>query len=236
LPDHRDELTSQYLFGECGTVIEENKQGWLLLQSNYDGYIGWCRSNQFYLSDTEPKENNKFTADWINEIIINEQKMIVPFGSNLLLLNADIPNISVTYSGNIIDAETTVADELNINKIAKLFLNTTYLWGGKSIFGIDCSGYVQTVFKMMNICLLRDAKLQVNQGAAVGFLQEAQCGDLAFFDEAGEIMHVGILLNDHQIIHASGNVRIDKIDTQGIIHTGTGKRTHSLRVIKRVIN
>ncbi|MBS1496341.1 MAG: C40 family peptidase [Bacteroidetes bacterium] len=234
LPDHRDELTSQYLFGEQGTIMEE-QNGWILLQQHFDGYIGWCRSNQFFITTELPEEKNIYTGEWVNSIMINNQKMMVPYGSNLSLANASYNGMDVKYEGVVIDAANATIDEENIKRISSLFLNTTYLWGGKSVFGIDCSGYVQTVFKMLNIALLRDAKLQVGQGEAIGFLQEARCGDLAFFDEADEIMHVGILLNDHEIIHSSGNVRIDKIDAQGIINTDTGRRTHRLRVIKRVI-
>jgi cell wall-associated NlpC family hydrolase len=87
----------------------------------------------------------------------------------------------------------------------------------------------------MQYPLPRDANQQIEKGEVVGFLQEAVCGDLAFFDEAGEITHVGILLNDHTIIHASGNVRIDRIDHEGIVHSESGKRTHHLRIIKRVM-
>ena len=235
LPNHRDEMISQFLFGERGIIMEDNRDGWLLLQNTNDGYTGWCRSNQFLLSKFPFTESTEFTADWVNEIIVNDKRMMLPFASSLSLLNTKHQDLSVIYNGNIIDAANTVANEININKIARLFLNTTYLWGGKSIFGIDCSGYVQTVFKLMNIHLLRDAKLQVAQGSSVGFLQETVCGDLAFFDEGEEIMHVGILLNEHEIIHASGNVRIDKIDNEGIIHTDTGKRTHRLRIIKRIL-
>jgi len=90
------------------------------------------------------------------------------------------------------------------------------------------------VYRFFNIPLLRDAYLQATQGESVGFLQEVKCGDLAFFDNAeGRITHVGILLNESEIIHASGKVRIDKIDNAGIINTDTGLRTHQLRIIKR---
>ena len=120
--------------------------------------------------------------------------------------------------------------------IASVFLNTAYLWGGKSVYGIDCSGFVQSVFKMINIGLPRDADMQSEKGEVVGFLQEARCGDLAFFDdENGKIIHVGILINDEQIIHSSGIVRIDAIDNEGIINGTTKKRTHRLRIIKRFI-
>ena len=102
------------------------------------------------------------------------------------------------------------------------------------MFGVDCSGFAQQVFKLFNVRLLRDSSLQATQGEVVGFLQEAKCGDLAFFDNAeGRIYHVGILLNDHEIIHSSGKVRIDAIDNAGIINSDTGQRTHQLRIIKR---
>ena len=81
---------------------------------------------------------------------------------------------------------------------------------------------------------MRDAQQQATQGELVGFLQEAHCGDLAFFDnEEGEIIHVGILLNANKIIHAAGKVRIDKIDNEGIVDADTGQRTQRLRIIKR---
>jgi cell wall-associated NlpC family hydrolase len=115
-------------------------------------------------------------------------------------------------------------------------LNSTYLWGGRSVFGIDCSGFTQSVFKFLNVHLLRDAQQQATQGELVAFLQQAHCGDLAFFDDGeGHIIHVGILLNAHEIIHAAGKVRIDKIDNQGIIEADTGQRTQRLRIIKRYV-
>jgi cell wall-associated NlpC family hydrolase len=90
------------------------------------------------------------------------------------------------------------------------------------------------VFKQFGIKLKRDAWQQVEQGELVGFLQEAIAGDLAFFDnEEGRITHVGIMLDNQQIIHASGNVRIDPIDNQGIFNAELNRYTHKLRVIKR---
>jgi cell wall-associated NlpC family hydrolase len=121
-----------------------------------------------------------------------------------------------------------------INQIARKYLDVPYLWGGKSLCGIDCSGFCQQVFKQFEIKLPRDAYQQAAYGEVVGFLQEVQCGDLAFFDnEEGRITHVGIMLSTNEIIHSSGKVRIDKIDHQGIINSETGARTHQLRIIKR---
>jgi gamma-D-glutamyl-L-lysine dipeptidyl-peptidase len=122
----------------------------------------------------------------------------------------------------------------NIRSVAMRYSDVPYIWGGKSKCGIDCSGFAQQVFKQFGIKLPRDSHQQAGLGEVVGFLAEVQTGDLAFFDnEEGRITHVGIMLSHDEIIHASGKVRIDKIDNQGIINAETGVRTHKLRIIKR---
>jgi cell wall-associated NlpC family hydrolase len=139
-----------------------------------------------------------------------------------------------------VDQPTSISDSVApfdadaIRKTSLTYLDVPYLWGGKSKNGIDCSGFSQQVFKTFGIKLPRDAYQQAELGEVVGFLLEAQCGDLAFFDnEEGRITHVGIMLSSDEIIHAAGKVRIDKIDNQGIINSETGARTHKLRIIKR---
>jgi cell wall-associated NlpC family hydrolase len=129
--------------------------------------------------------------------------------------------------------------ELSIKKLlqtAHLFLNSPYLWGGRTPMGIDCSGFTQLVFKIHGLKLPRDAYQQVELGSALNFVEEAEAGDLAFFDnEEGKIVHVGILLDNERIIHASGYVKIDKFDHYGIFNSVTKKYSHTLRVIKRVV-
>jgi len=123
-----------------------------------------------------------------------------------------------------------------VSEIASLYLNAPYLWGGRSPLGIDCSGFTQVVFKAAGVRLPRDAYQQAEVGQTLGFVEEASEGDLAFFDNAeGKIIHVGIVLKDRFIIHASGKVRIDKLDHQGIFNRETGKYSHTLRVIKRIV-
>ncbi len=230
-PDHKSEMISQLLFGEYVTVQEIDKKGWVNIICKADGYSGWCQLAHIKSIVAEIYYNDKtqIAAAWSTVINYNGESMTVPMGS---LINAE--NRYAAYGGKHWHPDRAKFNEANIKEIAFQFLNTAYLWGGRSVFGIDCSGFAQAVYKFFDIALLRDAYLQATQGAIVNFLQEAKCGDLAFFDdEEGKIVHVGILLNSHEIIHASAKVRIDKIDNQGIVNTETGLRTHQLRIIKR---
>ena len=124
----------------------------------------------------------------------------------------------------------------NLIQTAFLYLNTPYLWGGKSPFGIDCSGFTQMVYKLNGYRLLRDASQQATQGEALSFIEESEAGDLAFFDDReGNINHVGIIMPDNYIIHVDGKVRIDRLDHTGIFNREKRNYTHQLRVIKKII-
>ncbi|OQP47899.1 hypothetical protein A4H97_30305 [Niastella yeongjuensis] len=238
-PAHKSEMISQLLLAEAALILEEAKD-FIKLQCLYDGYEGWCQRSQLVITDAwnNSSQPTLLTSDWINPITINEAPAHVPMGLPVL----DVENarhvsdiLRINY-GKVAtwDTANVKPEEDAIRERAEQMLNTPYLWGGRSVFGIDCSGFTQLVFRFFNIPLLRDAYLQATQGEIVGFLQEVHCGDLAFFDNAdGRITHVGILLNDHEIIHSSGNVRIDKIDSAGIVNVDTGVRTHQLRIIKR---
>lgn len=239
-PDHRSEMVSQLLFGERA-IITFKENGWCKIVSKADAYTGWCLSNQLQevSEETFNLPASGLAGGWINEIEFNGQRMMIPFGSSLTALIEGravwMQNV-LQYNGLVWDLHKVSTRPETIKKIAFTFLNTPYLWGGRSVFGIDCSGFTQLVYKFLDIPLQRDAHMQAMQGELVGFIQQAHCGDLAFFDdENGKIIHVGILLNDHEIIHAAGKVRIDKIDNQGIINSETGERTSRLRVIKRYL-
>lgn len=239
-PAHRSEMISQVLWGENVEILVTGTDGWVKVRCQYDNYEGWATFNHLETieDDLFHAPYTHYTAGWVNTVEVNGKAMHVPYGC--LVKQVVEP---VTMWGKVaVQFEETLkrlgssekVDENDLLDKAFLFLNTTYLWGGKSVFGADCSGFTQTVFKTLGIALLRDAYQQATQGETVDFLQEVHTGDLAFFDNTeGRITHVGILINDREIIHASGKVRVDSIDNQGIINVDTGLRTHNLRIIKR---
>jgi cell wall-associated NlpC family hydrolase len=236
-PAHRSEQVSQLLFGESCAVLESSGD-FVKVSCSYDSYDGWCQASQLQQVDETIALNvdEQLAANWINELTFNDKRMYIPFGSKVNTTDGFLGTNKVNYAGELLEPKKQQFGPEILEKIVFTFLNTPYLWGGRSVFGIDCSGFTQVVFKCLNIPLLRDASQQATQGDAIGFLMEAKCGDLAFFDnEAGKITHVGILLDANTIIHASGKVRIDTIDNFGIVNSDTGKRSHTLRVIKRLI-
>lgn len=163
--------------------------------------------------------------------------MHIPFGSHLPGIKKGkglLGSKQVCYKGKIWHPDNERITNKKIKMIACKFINTPYLWGGKSVYGIDCSGFSQSVFKFLNILLPRDSWQQFEMGETISFPGKSKRGDLAFFDNhEGKIIHVGILLDQWEIIHSSGKVRIDKIDQEGIIDSSTNQRTHRLRSVKR---
>lgn len=157
-----------------------------------------------------------------------------------------ILGVSFRIDPQMVAEQPMAMTEENVLNTVRFFINTPYLWGGKNALGIDCSGFSQTIYSLFGIRLNRMARQQILQGKEVASLEEAQCGDLAFFDHADErsasagkkrqtypIIHVGILLDKERIIHASGRVKIEKIDNQGIYSAELGRYTHHLAGIRR---
>jgi cell wall-associated NlpC family hydrolase len=232
---HRSEIVTELLLGEFAEVMESSGDFYKVKCCN-DAYEGWCQKVQL-TEVAKPLHTNIFLQKGIGIAKLNGRDCRISAGTPIYATDdlVHFGKFAVQYpSRYTIDATKNEFNADNIQYLAEQFLNTAYLWGGKSAFGIDCSGFTQQVFKFFNIQLPRDAYQQAEMGEVVGFLQGVQCGDLAFFDNAeGRITHVGILLNSESIIHASGKVRIDKIDNAGIISSDTGERTHNLRIIKR---
>ncbi len=233
-PSDKSELVSQVLYGDYFKVIEQRKS-WSKIRLAFDKYEGWIDNKQ-YLEITEDQykslnnEVPKLSADLI-EFVQDKNKQLysIPLGA---VLNG-LPILNQHFDGNSI---TGVLPKSNLIKTAFIYLNTPYLWGGKTPFGIDCSGFTQMVYKLNGYKLLRDASQQATQGEALSFIEESEPGDLAFFDNSeGLITHVGIIMKDNYIIHAHGKVRIDRLDHSGIYNVDKNIHTHKLRVIKKII-
>lgn len=244
-PSERSEMVTQVLFGEH-FEMREQMVGWTNVKLEFDGYEGWIDSKMITpLSNRALLKLQKYpaaiTSDIITIVPVNdEQNLMLVAGSTLPVWRPYLKQFSIqkdTFlaTGNVIYGELKNPRTLAITQALKYF-NAPYLWGGRSPFGIDCSGLTQVIYKMIGIKLPRDASQQVKIGTALSFVDETQPGDLAFFDDdEGNIVHVGIIWKRNKIIHASGKVRIDNVDQFGIFNIDTQRYTHKMRVMKRII-
>jgi cell wall-associated NlpC family hydrolase len=238
-PDDRSEMTTQLLFGETLTITEE-LGNWLKIKIHHDGYEGWIDRKQVQVleDDFQQKYHARHYITERAAVCVNQDddsRILLSKGSLLPIESGGRFHINrTTYSTTAhIRAIPKKAEPHKAAIHAKDYQNTPYLWGGRSIFGIDCSGLVQVVYSMCGINLPRDAYMQALEGEVVDFVDEAIPGDLVFFDNpAGDIIHTGIIVAPGKIIHASGKVRIDVLDHNGIFNTESGRYSHSLRVIK----
>lgn len=246
-PSHKSEMTSQVLFGECFEILDE-QESWSSIKLAHDDYEGWVDSKQItYINFEVYKEithHIQAVSDLSSHGILmklgqDEMLHILP-GSTLPLLQEDdlfrIGETEYMFLGLSInpDARNIIKE---IEEVSRFYINTPYLWGGRSMFGIDCSGFTQIVYKHFGVKIPRDAYQQAGEGKTIDSLEQSHPGDLAFFDgEDGKIIHVGILLNHSEIIHSSGKVKVDKIDENGIFSLEDQKYTHNLRIIKRLVH
>lgn len=235
-PKDQAEIVTQFLFGEIGSVIELDKQ-WIKVRLHHDNYIGWL----------DVKMVHEFTGIDVDDYFKickrqydNTRRLKTPWGPMYTIKNSLLP--SITNSFNIGSLNFEWLDEpqnfqaKELSTIAREFLNAPYLWGGRSLFGIDCSGFTQSVYQFYDKALPRDASEQEKHGKLVSFGDHA-IGDLAFFENNNhKVIHVGIIIENNQIIHASGRVRIDNITEFGIHNKEMNKLTHTLHSIKRIFN
>lgn len=238
-PSDRSEMTTQVLFGEHFKILEQTEK-WSRIELAFDGYNGWMDNKQYRLiseADYHILSNSPATlnGDLIEYLTTPDNQLLsVPLGSTLTFLDhSSINTENFLFEGLKVSGVTSKQQLL---QTAFMYLNAPYLWGGKTPFGLDCSGFTQMVYKLNGFSLLRDASQQATQGEALSFIEESEPGDLAFFDnEEGRIIHVGIIMEDNHIIHAHGKVRIDRLDHLGIYNTDTKRHSHKLRVIKKII-
>lgn len=228
------EMVTQLLYGEHFKILESRKK-WSRIRLAFDKYEGWIDNKQFVTISEEDysdfdEAKLKLSSDLVDFVISSESQLFsICLGSNI----SATEYLKQRFEGKFV---SEVLPKKNLIETSLLYLNTPYLWGGKTPFGIDCSGFTQMVYKLNGYKLLRDACQQATQGEALSFIEESEPGDLAFFDnEEGKITHVGIIMEDNYIIHAHGKVRIDRLDHSGIFNYELRNHTHKLRVIKRII-
>ena len=231
---HESELVSQLLYGDCFKILS-SKNEWLQIKTLNDSYVGWINNKQ--VNEISKINAEKITFDdkifsirLIDYIETDENKLSsIVLGSNIG---------ACKYLGHKYDGPKTKKTKTkpNLTKVASMYLNSPYLWGGKTPFGIDCSGLTQMIYRINGFKIPRDASQQSEFGETLSFIEESEPGDLAFFDDKeGKIIHVGMLLENNYILHAHGNVRIDRIDQTGIFNQEKQKHSHKLRIIKKII-
>lgn len=216
----KSEIVSQLLYGESADILEV-KDNWTKIKTHYDNYEAWMDTKQI-----SPVSDEFVVSRKRNLVKEPFQSTMTESGKVLLSMGSEV-NFETTAPTRGRDLSESIVN------CAKEFLNVPYLWGGKSFFGIDCSGFTQIIYKIHGIKIPRDAYQQAEIGDALTFIEEAKPGDLAFFENKdGRINHVGIILADQKIIHAHGKVRIDSLDTSGIFNKDQNKHTHKLRFIR----
>ena len=245
-PSHRTEMSTQILFGERFRIIDKIKE-WAYIELLFDGSHGWLENSSIkelnteeynILTDNEPIILPGISVAQSTDLPLLSEITLMP-GSEIFGLSDKMDGFSFIGKSYKLDHSIEIKSGTardNIIRTAKIYINSPFLWGGKSPCGTDCAGFVQMVCKINGISLQRDVAEQPGKGITLSFVEETQPGDLAFFDDdRGQIKHVGLLLEKNRIIHASDTVRIDKFDHQGIYREDTDQYTHKLRVVKRIL-
>jgi len=240
----KSELTTQLLFGDHYEVNGSSKdKKWLKIRINFDQFEGWLDAKQHHSVSPEYYEylnraEFKITTDVTASILYNKSPQIILMGSMIPISSSELFKMEEQFAFNGEAKNLGQKREYEyLRNVAIKYLNAPYLWGGKSPFGIDCSGFVQMVYKICGYRLFRDSWQQANQGKSFRTFEQSKPGDLIFFKNAeGKVNHVGILLEGDRIIHASGKVRVDHLNEEGILNLETKIYSHQFSHVRRILS
>ena len=233
--DDTGEMVSQLLYGEHFKILEARKS-WSKIRMSFDRCEGWVHNNQMFSIEQvkyellETAKGDKYAANLVSFVSSKESVLLpIVLGSSVHVTKI----LGHDFEGICFEKRQ---DKPNLIQTALLYLNAPFLWGGRTPFGLDCSGFTQMTYKVNGYQLKRTAVEQSAQGEALSFIEESEPGDLAFFDNKdGIIDHVGIVMENNYIIHCHGKVQIDRLDHTGIFNAESSRYTHKLRVIKKII-
>jgi hypothetical protein len=230
-------MVTQWLFGETAEV-QERQAKWSRLCFDHDGYEGWVDNKQILPCDTPNLDPDLRVIDNGSIVDLGDRQVMLPYGAvlpyfkdgSILFQGRRVPVNAVTNTLEAGEREALVMTYI------RPFLGAPYLWGGRTPWGVDCSGFTQAIFIFMGIYLPRDARQQATEGDPVPAWDQATPGDLAFFaNPEGRVVHTGIVLSDQRIVHASGAVRMDRLTAEGIYNQQERMLSHHLHSIRRIV-
>ena len=251
------EQNTQILFGETFDVLEE-KPRWNRVKLHLDGQEGWVDAKM--VTKMSPAEYKSYHEAYIGSSAIvampmayavsenNGQTIPLTAGTRLAKYQVtkdeaqkiffgrfEVLGVGFRIDPGMVIAKSPDLNEQNLLQTVRFFLNIPYLWGGKNAMGMDCSGFTQVIMSLFGKALKRNAGEQATQGRKISDLSKVQAGDLVFFDhEDGKISHVGVAIDSERVIHCSGRVKVEKLDSNGIFNAETGVYSHHLMAIRRV--
>ena len=242
-PQDTSEQVTQLLFGdhyEVLTVAQDKR--WVRIKIYFDQFEGWLDVKQHHSISKEyfdqiNQTDYKITTDVASAVLYKKSPLTIVMGSVVPISNSELFKIEEQFAFNGESKGLGQKRDVDfLQNVAKKYFSSPYQWGGKSPFGIDAAGFVQMAFKITGYTLHRNTNQQAIQGKKIRAFEESKPGDLAFFSEKGTtVTHAGIIMDDHKIIHAFGQVRIDKITDEGILNPDTMIYTHLLHSIRRII-
>lgn len=244
-PDNKSELLTQLLFGESFRILDQWNE-WLHIRILPGGQQGWIL-NYSYIPVSSPPEEPGSGETHVNLQILYVSRVDKPRHNIIVLPGSTLPcnpqsGKEFSLGSFKFRYVSPVPEELDVNRqnkmeaLALIFINAPFLWGGRSLFGIDNTGLIQLVFKMYGINVPGNLEDLLKIGHPIAFAHDSMPGDIAFFENKdGDIIHSGIVTQPGKIIHCYGHVREDSLDHAGIYGSDEEKYLFYLRIINRIL-